>query len=116
MKRLLLLALLSLPTLAHAARVNCTASCTFVADAYPSTGPVPTSCKLYAGSVFKAQAPAVAVTGGVQCQVRASFPVGNYSVTMTAIDSTGVETAPSLPFAFDSFVPLPAPANLRIVP
>lgn len=98
-------------------RYNCTGSCLFVADAYPSTGPVPTSCRLKHASTQSliASAPAVAVSGGVQCQVRATFAVGTYTVVMTAVDSAGQESPPSAPFAFDSAVPLPPPANLRIL-
>lgn len=103
-----------------AQRASCTAGCTFITDAYPTTGPVPSTCKLYtlAGTVptFKAQASAVAVTGGVRCQVRTSFPAGLYTVTMTAIDAAGQESPQSVPFAFESVAPLPAPANLRVVP
>lgn len=117
MKRFLLLAsLLAFVVAAHAAppKFNCTTACLFVADTYPSSGPVPTSCKLYSSGALKASATAVAVSGGVQCQIRTTFAVGTYSVTMTAIDGAGQETAQSVPFAFESAVPLAVPANVRI--
>lgn len=99
-------------------RYNCTTSCTFVTDIYLSSGPLPTSCKLYSAGVVKVSAPAVTVSTGKQCQVPATFAVGTYSVTMSAVDSAGVETAQSTPFAFDSSVPVPPltpPVNLRIL-
>jgi len=99
---------------AHAAKYDCTTSCLFVADVYPSTGPVPASCKLYSSGALKASAAAVTVSGGVQCQIRTTFAQGSYSVTMSAVDSAGLETAQSVPFAFDSAATLPPPVNVHI--
>lgn len=117
MRLLLAVALLCmLVPYAHAAnpRYNCTNSCTFVTDAYPTTGPVPTVCKLYSAGALKASSPAVAVAGGVQCQVTATFALGSYSVTMSGVDASGQESPQSTPFVFDSAVPLPAPTGVRI--
>ncbi len=117
---LLLIGVLLIPS-AYAAnpRYNCTTSCLFVADAYPLGGPVPASCKLYSAGALKASSPAVTLpnNGGVQCQVAATFVAGTYSVTMSAVDGAGVETAPSSPFTFDSAIPvapLASPSNVRI--
>lgn len=115
MKRLLLLALLALPTLAHGARVNCTSSCTFITDPTPAL-PAPASCRLYAGSTLKTSSPVVAMTGGVRCQFVATFAPGTYSLTARFVDSAGNEGDPSLPLALESAVPLPAPSNLRVAP
>lgn len=116
MKYLLLAALAVAANAAIAAnpKFDCTSSCLFVADPYPSTGPVPSVCKLYSSGSLKASAAAVAISGGMQCQIRAQFAQGSYSVTMSAVDSAGQETAQSLPFAFDSAATLQAPVNVHI--
>lgn len=115
---LLLAALATMNAHAQAAgpRINCTVSCLAVADPYPTAGPQPTSCKLYVNGTFRTAAPPVTTSTGAQCQIRTSYPVGNYSITMSAVDSAGQESPQSVPFVFESEVPLPAPANLRIAP
>jgi hypothetical protein len=118
MKILLVLVLLVAATAVQAAnpRLNCTASCTATTDAYPASGPQPASCKLYANNVLKAQvAPIQVVAGSFKCEWVVTFAVGTYTLTSTAVDSAGLETAPSNPFVFDSAVPLLPPANLRVL-
>ena len=101
-------------------KFDCSKTCTFVTDPYPSTGPLPINCRLYINGTFKAAAAPVNVSSpyaGSQCKVTISgLPNGTYNSTMSAVDSANQETAQSLPFVFDSAAPpaIPPPVNLRI--
>src|SRR3954466_6466127 len=101
MKPILFLTLLFLPFSAWAAnpRFNCTVTCTATTDPYPATGPQPASCKLYSNGALKSQlAPVLVTAGSYKCEWAVTFPVGTYTLTSTAVDSAGLETAPSNPF------------------
>lgn len=120
--------LIVFPAAGQAIKLACAspASCQFITDPFDLTGPQPTTCKLYkAGSTTPIQTASVltatvviptAPPGSVLCSFNATFQIGSYSLTAVASRSGFSDSAPSLPYVFDSVAPAPVQTPINLHP
>lgn len=130
-----MLLLMSLPVHAQTIKLACAspATCQFITDPFDLAGPQPQTCKLFkAGQTTPiitssvTSAPAYvpgAPVGSVLCSFTSTFAPGTYTLTAVASRAGFTDSAPSVPYIFDSVAPPPVqtpnnlhPRNAVIVP